>query len=182
MIKSLLIFFALILSFSQEHTNEGKISLEPRWNVIRAGSTRNEISKLLGKGVFRDTIGDCGSVYYTDISHSVTVSLYYFTECESWQFEVRSGFHPPPHLSDLEKSAITSSLIDAKEGFGYSKKLHFGDSMKKVRKELGNPANTFIDDKLTFWTYDCIQDSTEAISFGFQKNRLKVVRFFSDGD
>lgn len=179
MIKILTVVTSLIFLAHEPSSKNGVIDSPPQWgSVSAAGLHKPDIQAILGPGVFRDTIGDCGASYYTDPTHSVTVSIFYFTDCLVGQFEVRSGLYPPPHMNASEEKTFVSDSIAATRGFGYSGQIHFGDNTRRVTNQLGSPRTTFKDRDMQFWTYQCSDDTSNAISFGFLNGVLKSVRFF----
>ena len=179
MVRFLAIVTTLTFLGYQPSSKKGVIDGPPEWGRVSAAGLQNDnIQRLLGPGVFRDTIGDCGVSYYTDSMHAITVSIIYFTDCFVGQFEVRSGYYPPPHMNELEVKTIVSDSIASTRGFGYSGHLHFGDNSRKVKNELGSPRTTFIDQNMQFWTYQCSSDTADAISFGFKEGILTRVKFF----
>lgn len=181
--KIVLVFLGIMAIQAQENKPSGVVNLRPQWQQIGPGFSRDEAQKLLGEGVFRDTLGDCGAAYYTDPSHSVTLSIFYYTDCYCWDFTVRSGYFPPPHMSLSETGKIASATIKPNVGFGYGGSVHFGDSMDVVERNLGSPKLVWKDQSLLFWTYDCVADTERTgIAFGFLKRRLEEVRFFLGGD
>jgi hypothetical protein len=172
------ILLGLVVLLSQNQSKEGIVNLDLKWGKLGPGMTKEKVRSLLGEGVVRNLIGDCGESYYCDSSKSVTVSMFYYTDCFCWAFEVRSGYFPPQSMSDTERMNIITTGINPQEGFGYSERIHFGDTIELLKIILGNPRHTYNDRGFLFLSYACIADTERSgIAFGFKNNHLQIVHF-----
>ncbi|MDE3058569.1 MAG: hypothetical protein KGJ59_11505 [Bacteroidota bacterium] len=179
------LFFAVFLQVSNVPPDSGKTCLAPYWGGILAGySTDREVRQLYGDGVYFDSIGDCGSRFYTNPSKTVTMEVVLTNDCIVEEVEVRQGFHPPHQLAEGDQDKMVSDFLDHSHGLGNFYELMFGKTFTEVEETNGPPQHVDVDDGETRWIYEsvCHCELSSGIAYRFKNGLVVAVEFWAESN
>jgi hypothetical protein len=148
------------------------------WPLHFAGVTLGittdlQVSRLLGKGIFRKSDGDTGGRVFVDKARTATLHTVSYTDFVVGEVTVSAGV---PKLSEKQLSKAETKFFDPQEGFGNWHALKLGSTEVEVRKNLGEPSEK--DDK-GGWVYytSCACETPEYFTIYFTKGRITKVVF-----
>lgn len=158
--------------------------LPPFWRgILAGGTTRSEVARLYGEGVFLpDEKGDPAS-YYLDRSGAVTLHVVYGTDDLVRTLEIINGNAVPE--GSRRNPRLISAYLRPPFVFGGLGALTFGASMEDVRANMGEPVERARGDaeSSTFvYHSSCACELASGISFTFRNGHLAKVAFWQDFD
>jgi hypothetical protein len=172
--KIILTIAAILLPIASPVIAAEKVCWPLHFAGITLGITTDpQVTRLLGKGIFRKSEGDTGGRVFVDKTHTATLHTVSFTDLIVGELTISAG---TGSLTKAELKTAETDYFNPKDGFGNWHALKLGSTEAEVTKNLGTPAEK---DEKGGWVYytSCACEIPEYFTIYFTKGRITKVVF-----
>jgi hypothetical protein len=135
-------------------------------------TTDSEVQRLLGKGLFKQNLGDTGGRYFIDSKRTASLQTASYTDAVVGEVTVQDGVF----ISPSEATSAVSPWFNPQQGFGNWQSLHLGSTKKEVKDNLGEPVKGSSENA---WRYDskCACEVEVFFTLYFEDSKIYKVVF-----